>query len=67
MSYPRTDAHRAMHAQRAREHKPWEKSTGPTTEQGKAASRMNATKHGVASRQWRDVEAALRALMDQLL
>ena len=41
MSYPRTDEHRRASAERARRHRPWTRSTGPTTDAGKAVSRMN--------------------------
>lgn len=36
-------------SERIREWKPWEKSTGPKTELGKAKSSHNAWKHGMRS------------------
>jgi hypothetical protein len=46
MSYYRTPEHRAMRAELIRRWKPWEKSTGPKTEQGKAQSAMRGYKGG---------------------
>lgn len=48
--------------------KPWARSTGPKTEEGKAASAGNATKHGMRAREWleqmRDVNDFLRQCRD---
>jgi hypothetical protein len=49
MSYLRTPEHRALRAELIRQWRPWEKSTGPTTEEGKARSAMRGFKGG-----WRD-------------
>lgn len=49
MSYERTPEHRRRQAERIREWKPWEQSTGPRTPEGKAASRWNAQTHGMRS------------------
>jgi hypothetical protein len=46
MSYYRTPEHRAIRAELIRHWKPWEKSTGPKTEQGKAQSAMRGYKGG---------------------
>ncbi len=46
MSYVRTPEHRRRRAELIRRWKPWEKSTGPRTPQGKASSSMNAWKGG---------------------
>ena len=46
MSYPRTKEHRALSAELIRKWRPWEKSTGPRTEAGKAAVAQNAFKGG---------------------
>lgn len=44
MSYYRTTEHRALRAQLIRRWKPWESSTGPKTEEGKAKVSQNAYK-----------------------
>lgn len=59
MSYFRTPEHRARRAELIRQWKPWEKSTGPRTVEGKAASSSNARRHGMRSR---DVIEELRQL-----
>lgn len=41
MSYERTEAHREAQRQRIQEWKPWLKSTGPKTEEGKVRSSRN--------------------------
>ena len=51
---------RAAQAARARAQKPWLKSTGPRTEQGRKNSRMNAYKHGMRSECCREIKALLR-------
>lgn len=46
MSYYRTPEHRALKAESIRRWKPWEKSTGPKTEEGKNRSAMRGFKGG---------------------
>ena len=46
MSYLRTPEHRRQQAERIRNWKPWEQSTGPRSPEGKAASSQNAWKGG---------------------
>ena len=41
-----TEERRKAQAERCRKNKPWEKSTGPRTAEGKARSSMNAFKDG---------------------
>lgn len=46
MSYIRTSAHRAAQAERIRTWRPWEKSTGPKTADGKARAAKRGFKGG---------------------
>lgn len=46
MSYYRTPEHRAMRAELIRRWKPWEKSTGPKSPEGKARSAKRGFKGG---------------------
>lgn len=58
MSYLRTPEHRALRAQLIQRWKPWERSTGPRTAEGKAKAAHNAYKGGHRPR--------MRALMRQV-
>ena len=42
--------------------KPWKKSTGPRTAQGRKTSSMNALKHGMRSAENREVEKLIAQL-----
>lgn len=55
-----TEEERRLQAERIREIRPWEKSTGPKTRDGKERSRMNAFKHGNRSEARRVINKALR-------
>ena len=46
ISYIRTPKHRALRAELIKKWKPWEKSTGPRSKAGKAASAMRGYKGG---------------------
>jgi hypothetical protein len=46
MSYERTPEHRAKRAELIRRWRPWEKSTGPKTAEGKARSARRGFKGG---------------------
>ena len=46
MAYVRTPEHRALRAELIRKWKPWEKSTGPKSEEGKRRSAMRGYKGG---------------------
>lgn len=63
MSYLRTTEHRKLRAELIRKWKPWEQSTGPKTEEGKAASAGNSWKHGGRALEFRE---ELRWLRDFL-
>ncbi len=52
---------RKRQAEIIRETKPWTKSTGPKTEEGKEKVKMNAYKHGWRGAKVREFEALLRA------
>jgi hypothetical protein len=47
MSYERTPEHRALRAEMIHRWKPWEKSTGPKTLQGKARAARRGFKGGL--------------------
>lgn len=68
---------RQKQAQRCRQNKPWEKSTGPKTTEGKKWSSLNAFKHGGRCRildesremlrlNWEFVSSAERVLLDSV-
>lgn len=63
MSYYRTPEHRKLRAELIQRWKPWEQSTGPRTEEGKATSAANSHKHGMRSREWLEQEKQLRELL----
>ncbi|RQT51640.1 hypothetical protein DF046_19510 [Burkholderia cepacia] len=49
-----TPERRAKQAEAIRRWKPWERSTGPATFEGKAVSAQNARKHGLRSSEWKE-------------
>jgi hypothetical protein len=65
MSNGWTPERRERQAALIRSWKPWTRSSGPKTEQGKATSAMNARKHGMRSRRALDEARILRALIRQ--
>ena len=50
MSYYRTSEHRARQSAAIRQWRPWEHSTGPKSEEGKARASRNAYKGGTRAR-----------------
>ncbi len=55
---------RKEQAERMRKTKPWTKTTGPKTDEGKQAVRHNAYKHGFRSEDMKDIRRLLRAQRD---
>ena len=49
MSKGWSEERRKKQAEAIRKHKPWEKSTGPRSDRGKAIASRNALKHGLYS------------------
>lgn len=44
----------------AEQHKPWEKSTGPKSEEGKRRASRNSETHGLTSQRHKQLQKALR-------
>ena len=65
MSYYRTPEHRAMRAELIRRWKPWEKSTGPKSPEGKARSARRGYKGGTRE-MLRELARILRKQADAL-
>jgi hypothetical protein len=61
MTHGWTPERRKKQSKAIRKWKPWEKSTGPKTEEGKEKSKMNAQKHGMRSAEFRLMESLLAA------
>ena len=59
-----TDARKALQSRLIHAHKPWTRSTGPKSANGKARSALNATKHGFRSREARELARTFRDLRD---
>lgn len=66
MPNPWTPERRAAQAARIRALKPWEKSTGPRTKDGKQRASRNAVKHGGRRAAVRQMELALRHQLEFL-
>ncbi|RIX47592.1 MAG: hypothetical protein D3M94_07955 [Rhodocyclales bacterium GT-UBC] len=63
MGYYRTPEHRRLRAELIRKWKPWEQSTGPKTEDGKAKSAGNSWKHGNRSSESQELFRQLRVFL----
>ena len=65
-----TQERKARQAELIRQSQPWEKSTGPRTDEGKASSSGNAWKHGLRTaaeiEEHRRVNSLLRECRDML-
>ena len=66
MSYVRTTEHRQLRSQMIYQWKPWLKSTGAKTEEGKRKSAMNAYKGGLRQQQ-RELNRQLNEQMQVVL
>ena len=51
-----TEERRKKQSETIRRTKPWEKTTGPKTREGKERARMNAVKHGMSSISGRELK-----------
>lgn len=60
-----TEERRARQAERIKQWRPWEKSTGPKSEDGKKRASLNAFKHGVRSAEWAAVERRVSEALRQ--
>lgn len=58
-----TPEQRAEQAAKISRWKPWERSTGPTTKDGKAAASQNAVKHGMRGAAWIEKRRQLADLL----
>ncbi|RQS22454.1 hypothetical protein DIE00_34090 [Burkholderia sp. Bp8989] len=58
-----TPEQRAAQAEKIRRWKPWERSTGPVSDDGKAASSQNALKHGMRGAAWLEKRRRLAAMI----
>ena len=55
-----TDEQRKAQSEKMKELKPWLKTKGPKTEEGKKASSRNAMKHGMRSKLAKELRQVLR-------
>ena len=58
-----TPERRAKAADAIRQWRPWERSTGPRTEAGKATAAQNARKHGLRDAQSRELLRLVRVML----
>lgn len=62
-----TPERRAKHAAAIQNWKPWERSSGPKTDVGKASVSANARKHGMRSQEARALQEAITSLLAESL
>ena len=55
-----TEEQRKAQSEKMKQLKPWLKSTGPKSEEGKKKASLNAMKHGLRSELARDIRKTLR-------
>ncbi|BBE10393.1 Uncharacterized protein MCB1EB_2232 [Mycoavidus cysteinexigens] len=65
MSSGWTPERRARQRALIQQWRPWEKSTGPLTDEGKAKASANSLKHGGRSKAWREQLKRIHALLHQ--
>jgi hypothetical protein len=58
-----TQERRAKQAKAIGRWRPWEQSTGPTSDEGKAGVAGNAMKHGLRSAEWLEEQKRINALL----
>lgn len=51
-----TPERRKRQSEMIKQWKPWKKSTGPRSESGKEAVKMNALKHGMYGSEWKSLK-----------
>lgn len=61
-----TQEEREQQAAAIRKYRPWQHSTGPKTEAGKATVAKNATKHGMRSAAWTAEQKMFNELMQEV-
>jgi hypothetical protein len=65
-----TSEQRAAQSAAIRRWRPWAKSSGPTSDIGKAVASQNAVKHGLRGREWTEMRKRmndmLRACRDRM-
>ena len=61
-----TEERRQKQAERIRQTRPWEKSTGPKSKGGKNRSKYNALKHGASSKKTLEMRTALKIQRDSI-
>ncbi|TYZ53315.1 hypothetical protein C2I33_19845 [Ralstonia solanacearum] len=58
-----TPERRAKHAEAIKRWRPWERSTGPKSDEGKKVASQNGLKHGMRSRAWLEQQRATNDLL----